>query len=231
MGIVWLVEVAARRRGVAHPWVYGWAASCVFLSPSIAFVCLKGGWGLAWSLSLAVVVGATAYPVLRNLIEIMRTHPKRRLYVDEGYDDPPLDAPLYQATDFAGSSEPIRAERPTQKPAPPPSVFRWQDANIPESRRAAVLTGVGVCLALGGVTFLMQPSWRNLEARDVAAALEEAGYPAARVQPAEHGNNCAAGRAKPYRWSAPGAQGGACRSPSGRVSFWVDRTWSRSDAQ
>lgn len=228
MVIVGIVEAALRRRGNPHPWIYGWAASSLFLAPAIAFLCLRAGWGMAWSLGLALLIGPTSYPLLSNLMEAIRTGPKRRVYYEEPYADPPLDAPSYQATDFGRAVAPTRTApaRAPDSPEPPPRLFRWEDANIPEARRAAVVTGVGVMVILAGVAVFTPRPWPMREGR-VAATLVDAGYQAVRVRPSDTGGNCPAGRATSYRWTAAGVEGEAWHSNSGRVSYWVTRTWSR----
>ena len=230
LAIVWIVEAVFRRRAQPYPWIYGWAASGLLLSGSIAFFCLRGGWGLAWSLGLALLLGLAAYPALRNLLEAIRTAPPRRVYyIDEGYEDPPIGAPVYQATDFGGRSAPIRAEpEPASPPAKPaPRSLRWQDANIPEFRRAAAVTCVSMAMLLVVVCITTPRPWLTREGH-VAAMLVDAGYQAVRVHPAPTGDHCPAGRATPYRWTAPGVEGEACRSNSGRVSYWVVRRWRRA---
>lgn len=227
MLVIWAVETALRRLGTSQPWIYGWAASCVLLSSSITFLCLRDGWGLAWSVGLALLIGPTAYPVLRNLMVAAGTAPPYRVYTQHN-EDPPLDAPGYQATSFGAASAPIRPERPSA-PAPPepiPRVFRWEDATVPEFRRAAVVTVVLMLMIVAGITSIMRRSL-PAPAGDVAAALAQDGYQAVRVYPAENEGRCADGRAKPFRWTAPGVEGEACRSNSGRVSYWVVRTWPR----
>lgn len=228
MVIVGIVEAALRRRGNPHPWIYGWAASCLFLAPAIAFLCLRGGWGIAWSLGLALLIGPTSYPLLRNLMEAIRTGPKRRVYYEDPYADPPLHAPSYQATDFGRAVAPIRTA-PARAPdpvEPPPHVFRWEGANIPEARRAAFVTGVVVSVILAGVVLFTPRPWPTPEGQ-VAATLVDAGYQAVRVRPSVTGDNCPPGRGAPYRWTAAGVEGEACHSNSGRVSYRVTRTWSR----
>ena len=227
MLVVWGVEAGLRRLGASRPWVYGWAASCIVLSSAIAFLCLRGGWGMFWSVALALLIGPTAYPLLRNIMESVRTAPRRRVYAQHT-EDPPLDAPVYQATAFGAVSEPIRPERgPAPAPRDPvPHVFRWEDADVPEFRRAAVVTIVLMLALVAGVTSIMRRSLPT-PAGDVAAALADDGYHAVRVQPAEDGGRCADGRAKSFTWTAPGVEGEACRGDSGRVSYRVVRTWSR----
>lgn len=178
-------------------------------------------------MGLALLIGPTAYPLLRNMMEAMRTAPRRQAYAYHS-EDPPLDAPVYQATAFGAASEPIRPEREPPPPlrAPVPRVFRWEDADIPEFRRAAVVTVVLMLALVAGITSIMRRSL-PAPAGDVAAALAEDGYNGVRVHPAENGGRCADGRAKSFRWTAPGVEGEACRGNSGRVSYWVVRTWPR----
>lgn len=225
-GLVLAVEALMRRRGHEHPWIYGWASSCLFLATGVALLAMTAGLRPGLSLGLALLAGATTYPVLRNAVELLRTGP-RKVYVEEEGADPPLHETSYRATGFGSTSQPIRPERPQPTaPSPPPRVFRWQDANIPEARRAALVTLALLAVTLGGVTWLVSPSWGS-DASDVAMVLADEGFPAARVRSSDVSDLCVAGREAPFRWSAPGVEGEACRSPSGRVRYLVTRRWTR----